>query len=156
MKRENTATADGPVTDHPATSAHPVTQRRYPVGAELISPNRTHFRVWAPKAKHLDVVLCGSSDRAGAELSYPLEAEGNGYFSGAADCGKDTHYKFRLNGAKESYPDPASRYQPDGPHGFSSVVDPNNFRWTDRDWRGVKLAGQVLYEFHVGTFTTEG
>src|SRR6185436_12684928 len=50
----------------------------------------------------------------------------------------------------------ASRFQPDGPHGESEVVDPAAFPWTDGAWRGVALAGQVIYEMHVGTFTAEG
>ena len=50
-------------------------------------------------------------------------------------------------------PDPASRYQPDGPHGPSAIVDPAAFRWTDSGWRGVRRDGQVIYEMHVGTFT---
>ena len=39
-------------------------QRRYPIGAELIGPNQAHFRIWAPKAQRLDLVL----EEAGARL----------------------------------------------------------------------------------------
>ena len=53
-------------------------------------------------------------------------------------------------------PDPASRFQPEGPHGPSEVVDAAAFRWTDGDWRGRPARGQVIYELHVGTFTPEG
>src|SRR5699024_10693825 len=53
-------------------------------------------------------------------------------------------------------PDPASRFQPFGPHGASQVVDPSLYRWSDASWRGVRLEGQVFYELHVGTFTREG
>ena len=56
----------------------------------------------------------------------------------------------------EAYPDPCSRYQPRGPHGPSQVIDPNAFAWTDRAWPGMRLAGQVLYEIHVGAFTPQG
>ena len=49
-----------------------------------------------------------------------------------------------------------SRYQPDGPHGPSAIVDPSAFRWTDGRWRGLQADGQVIYELHVGTFTPEG
>jgi maltooligosyltrehalose trehalohydrolase len=66
-----------------------------------------------------------------------------------------TLYKFRLDGGG-TFPDPASRCQPQGPHGPSQVVDPAAFAWTDRDWGGVGPAGQVLYEMHVGTFTNGG
>ena len=54
------------------------------------------------------------------------------------------------------YPDPASRFQPDGPHGPSQVVDPRHIAWTDGAWRGIAREGQVLYEMHIGTFTREG
>src|SRR4029078_5261805 len=66
-----------------------------------------------------------------------------------------SRYWFRLDG-KETFPDPASRFQPDGPHGPSQVVDPHAFRWTDDEGAGVDLPGQVMYEMHVGTFTPEG
>ena len=46
-----------------------------------------------------------------------------------------------------------SRFQPDGPHGPSQVVDPGSFAWTDSAWKGIKLRGQVIYEMHIGTFT---
>jgi maltooligosyltrehalose trehalohydrolase len=88
---------------------------------------------------------------------FGLVPEGNGYFSGlvkAAAAG--SLYRFRLDGEGTGYPDPASRFQPQGVHGPSRVVDPGQFAWTDRDWRGVGREGQVIYELHVGTFTTEG
>lgn len=122
--------------------------RRYLIGAELIAPNSTHFRVWAPKAKTLEVALEGGNAHA-------IARDRDGYFSGAVPCSAGTRYKFRINGG-DAFPDPASRSQPDGPHGASCVVDPTAFRWTDAEWRGVTLAGQIIYEFHVGTFTPEG
>ena len=57
---------------------------------------------------------------------------------------------------KTFYPDPASRFQPEGPHGPSCVVDPRQFRWADTNWPGIKLKGQIIYELHIGTFTKEG
>src|SRR6476619_1350667 len=129
-------------------------KRRYPIGAELIDENQTQFRVWAPKARKIDVVLQGATE---AKLKfYPLTAESGGYFSGAANADSGARYRFRVNGAENFYPDPASRFQPDGPHGPSCIVDPTNFRWTDRDWTGLKLKGQIFYEMHIGTFTREG
>ena len=129
-------------------------KRRYPIGAELIDENQTHFRVWAPKARKIDVVLQGATE---AKLKfYPLTAESGGYFSGAANVGSGARYRFRVNGAENFYPDPASRFQPDGPHGPSLIVDPTKFQWTDRDWTGLKLKGQIFYEMHIGTFTREG
>jgi maltooligosyltrehalose trehalohydrolase len=131
-------------------------QRRYPIGAEIISENETHFRVWAPKANVLEVVLESSADRRAERSFHSLARERDGYFSGTVSCGAGTHYRFRLNGSGDFHPDPASRFQPEGPHGSSCVVDPFAFKWTDANWRGVKLSGQVIYEFHVGTFTPDG
>ena len=131
-------------------------QRRYPIGAEIISKNETHFRVWAPKANMLDVVLESSAERSAERTFHSLTRERDGYFSGTVTCGVGARYRFRLNRSENFHPDPASRFQPDGPHGSSYVVDPFAFKWTDANWRGVKLAGQVIYEFHVGTFTPEG
>jgi maltooligosyltrehalose trehalohydrolase len=129
-------------------------QRRYPIGAELIGKNQTHFRIWAPKAQQVDVVL---EDATGAKPKFcPLAAESGGYFSGPANAGPGSQYRFRVNGAENFYPDPASRYQPEGPHGPSCIVDPEKFRWSDADWPGLKLQGQIFYEIHIGTFTREG
>jgi maltooligosyltrehalose trehalohydrolase len=66
------------------------------------------------------------------------------------------HYRFSLDGSDRLLPDPASRFQPEGPHGPSRIIDPGGFPWTDHDWKGVRLEGQVIYEMHIGTFTSEG
>src|SRR5437879_60645 len=129
-------------------------KRRYPIGAELIGENQTHFRVWAPKARALAVVLQDTS--LAKPIFYPLQAEPEVYFSGKAGAGAGARYRFRVNTGQNSYPDPASRFQPDGPHGSSCIVDPAKFAWTDQDWPGLKLKGQIIYEMHIGTFTREG
>ena len=127
-------------------------RRRLPVGAEVLPGGGVHFRVWAPKRKQVEVVLEGAGKR-----SLKLDAEGDGYFSGlATDLGAAPLYRFRLDGSDALYPDPASRFQPEGPHGPSRVVDPSDFQWTDDAWRGAGAGGQVLYEMHIGTFTREG
>jgi maltooligosyltrehalose trehalohydrolase len=106
--------------------------------------------VWAPRRRAVDVVLEG-----GAQPPIALEAEG-GYFSGLVkEAAPGSLYKYRLDRG-ESFPDPASRFQPQGPHGPSQVVDPAAYDWRDGAWRGMSLPGQVLYELHVGTFTAEG
>jgi maltooligosyltrehalose trehalohydrolase len=129
-------------------------KRRYPIGAELIAENQTHFRVWVPKAREVDVVF---EDAAGPKPKFcPLTAESGGYFSGPVNAGAGTRYRFRVNGSDNFYPDPTSRFQPDGPHGSSCVVDPTRFQWNDAKWPGLKLKGQIIYEMHVGTFTNEG
>jgi maltooligosyltrehalose trehalohydrolase len=96
-------------------------------------------------------VLFESSDR-----SFGLEREPAGYFSGLApDAAAGALYRYRLDGS-DLVPDPASRFQPAGPHGPSEVVDPFTYRWSDAAWPGVTPEGQVLYELHVGTFTRSG
>src|SRR5438477_9170678 len=132
------------------------TARRYPIGAELIAPNQTHFRVWAPKAQDVDLVLEESAEKNANRSFQPLERQDGGYFSGNANVGAGTLYRFRVNKAEHFHPDPASRFQPHGPHGSSCVVDPTQFAWTDSKWRGVNMKGHVIYEMHVGTFTKEG
>lgn len=127
--------------------------RRYPIGAEVRSEGGTHFRVWAPRRQRVEVVL----ENRGETRRHPLKAEGNGYYSGHAPGVKaGTLYRFGLDDDPNLYPDPASRFQPQGPHGPSQVVDPAAFSWTDRDWTGAGRDGQVLYEMHIGTFTEEG
>jgi maltooligosyltrehalose trehalohydrolase len=70
--------------------------------------------------------------------------------------GPGVRYRFQLDGEEALLPDPASRYQPEGVHGPSEVVDPSQFEWSDRGWPGLEREGQVIYELHVGTFTREG
>src|SRR5260370_11926323 len=129
---------------------------RYPVGAELIGANETHFRVWAPKATSVDVVLEESAAKNGQRTFHPLQCEEDGYFCGLGKARGGDCYRFRVDNAKHFHPDPASRFQPNGPHGSSCVVDPTKFHWTDSDWPGLKMKGQIIYEMHVGTFTREG
>nr|WP_255429442.1 malto-oligosyltrehalose trehalohydrolase [Ramlibacter albus] len=119
-----------------------------PIGAEP-SAAGTSFRVWAPGAKRIEAVL----ERGGV---FPLEREAGGYHSGfARGVRVGDRYRLRIDGG-DAFADPASRYQPEGPHGPSEVVDPAAFRWTDGDWPGLHREGQVLYELHIGTFTHEG
>jgi maltooligosyltrehalose trehalohydrolase len=129
-------------------------ERRYPIGAELVGENETDFRVWAPKARELNVVVEDASNSKRAFRA--LTPEPGGYFSGRINVGDGTRYRFRVNSDENCYPDPASRYQPDGPHGSSCVIDPGTFRWTDSNWQGLTLKGQIIYEMHIGTFTNEG
>jgi maltooligosyltrehalose trehalohydrolase len=126
------------------------TVRRLPVGAEAQPGGGVHFRVWAPGHHRLEVALEGAS-----ELS-ALADEENGYWSGhVAQTRAGQRYRYRVDG-EGTFPDPASRFQPDGPHGPSEVIDPSSFAWTDHGWEGLRLPGQVMYELHLGTFTPEG
>jgi maltooligosyltrehalose trehalohydrolase len=129
--------------------------RRLPIGAELQKLG-VHFRVWAPNRSRVEVVLSTANENS-LHRSCPLERESDGYFSGLIeDVAAGVCYGFRLDDDSRIYPDPASRYQPGGPHGLSQVIDPSTYRWNDAAWQGVSLAGQVMYEMHVGTFTQEG
>lgn len=124
--------------------------RKYPCGAE-IKEDGVHFRVWAPKHQTVDLILDHTT-------VYSLLDEKNGYFSIVIEKLPITSlYQFSLNGQKKFLPDPASRFQPSGPHGPSQIIDPSQFQWTDEEWQGVLHKEQViLYELHIGTFTAEG
>jgi maltooligosyltrehalose trehalohydrolase len=123
-------------------------RRRCAIGAE-VQAGGVHFRVWAPKRRRVEVVF---EDK---RRPVALEAEPGGYFSGLAPgAGAGVLYRFRLDGG-DAFPDPASRFQPQGPHGPSEVIDPA-YAWSDGSWRGLKREGQVYYELHLGTFTREG
>jgi len=127
--------------------------RKLPVGAEMLPKGGVHFRVWAPARKKVELVLEDESQHAAPLMMHP---EPGGYFSVASlDAAAGTLYRYRLDGG-EAFPDPASRFQPSGPHGPSRVIDPTLFEWTDREWKGISLEGQVIYEMHVGSFTSEG
>ncbi len=121
------------------------------LGAKVL-PDGVRFRVWAPKRKRVDVVI-----QSGAGMVIPLEPERSGYFSGIVpDIREGTLYRYRLDKNKNYCPDPCSRFQPEGPHGPSMVVDPLAYHWSDSGWQGVHISGQVIYELHIGTFTREG
>ena len=96
-----------------------------------------HFRVWAPEQPSLSVVI-----EDGDEVE--LEREEHGYFSILVPgLSAGARYRFRIG--NDLFPDPASRFQPEGPHGPSMVVDPATFAW--REWHGIEP--KVLYEMHV-------
>ncbi len=133
--------------------ASTVIKRKYPVGAEL-QGRGAHVRVWAPACERVEIVRADPD--GGARDAIDMEREADGHFSGfdrAAVAGG--RYWFRLDGDRLR-PDPASRYQPDGPHAPSAYVDAAAFTWTDASWRGAGPTGHVIYEMHVGTFTPEG
>jgi maltooligosyltrehalose trehalohydrolase len=125
-------------------------QRRLPIGAEAQPAGGVHFRVWAPAAKGVAVEIEDGPSRT-------LSAEPSGYFSGhVGEIGAGARYRFRLERQELALPDPASRFQPDGPHGASQVVNPARFAWSDAGWRGIPREHLVIYEMHIGTFTPEG
>ncbi|MGB9471770.1 MAG: malto-oligosyltrehalose trehalohydrolase [Candidatus Acidiferrum sp.] len=119
----------------------------YPVGAQL-HEDGVAFRVWAEGHEAVSVRV---KDR-----EHELSADVDGFFSGiVAGAREGDTYSFLLDG-KGPYPDPASRFQPEGPHGPSQIVNPNHFSWNDKEWPGLRLAHQVVYEMHIGTFTRGG
>ncbi|HKW48531.1 MAG TPA: malto-oligosyltrehalose trehalohydrolase [Gemmatimonadaceae bacterium] len=141
---------------NPTTAISPTLPawRHYPIGVEIGPDEVVHARVWAPARS---VVCFVELDRAGRELQLSeLEPEGNGYFSGVVGThGAGSRYKLRLDGIGD-FPDPVSRFQPDGPHGPSEIIDARGFSWTDGGWSGPKLSGALIYELHIGTFTSAG
>jgi maltooligosyltrehalose trehalohydrolase len=107
------------------------------------------FRVWAPDASILSVACEGRDEIA-------MEKSEDGYFSVTVPgCGPGDLYRYRVDG-QGPFPDPASRFQPQGVHGPSQVIDPSVFPWSDQGWRGVARESLVLYELHIGTYTLEG
>jgi len=102
------------------------------------------FRVWAPKAERVRVRVDG--------VDHAMTEDDGGWWSAAVD-GED--YAFLLDDSTDALPDPRSLRQPSGVHGPSRRYDHGDFEWTDGDWTGRALAGGVIYELHVGTFTPE-
>ncbi|HYG21870.1 MAG TPA: malto-oligosyltrehalose trehalohydrolase [Verrucomicrobiae bacterium] len=128
--------------------------RRLPVGAEVRPGGGVHFRVWAPKSQFVAVKF-GNDQPELEATSVELEAEGTGYFSGLIEeAAAGMLYKIQLDSGV--FPDPASRFQPEGPHGASQVIDPGLFHWTDSAWKGRGREGHVIYELHIGTFSPDG
>jgi maltooligosyltrehalose trehalohydrolase len=115
-------------------------------GARLTA-NGAAFRLWAPAAKRVDLVL---------EKPYPLTRGEDGWFSTEISGAKaGTRYRFRIDGEIE-VPNPASRFQPDDVFGPSEVIDHASYPWRASGWRGRPWHETVLLEAHVGTFTEEG
>jgi malto-oligosyltrehalose trehalohydrolase len=109
----------------------------------------SQFRVWAPAASSVEVVVGGQPERLGPDDDGWWQAD-------VAAAVPGTDYSYRINNGGDLLPDPRSRWQPDGPAGASRLYDDAAFAWTDGGWRGVPLPGSVIYELHVGTFTAEG
>jgi len=116
-------------------------------GARLTSEGTT-FRLWAPAARRVDLLL--------EQQRHPLTSCKHGWFeTDVPDAKAGTRYKFRIDDEID-VPDPASAFQPDDVFGPSEVIDPANYAWRARDWRGRPWHETVLLEAHVGTFTQDG
>jgi len=109
------------------------------------------YDVWAPKATTVQLHLDG-------ELLPLTHEPETGWWRASPDLDRAPghRYGFVLDGGDTPLPDPRSRRQPDGVHGLSETYDPGAFAWTDAAWTGRQLAGSVVYELHIGTFTPEG
>jgi maltooligosyltrehalose trehalohydrolase len=123
---------------------------RISLGAMYLGDQRCRFLVWAPRARQVEVRIVAPQERL-----IPLQRGERGYHQAVAEgVTPGSLYLFRLDGTTER-PDPASRFQPEGVHGPSQVVDPD-FQWEDSSWFGLRLWDYLIYELHVGTFTFEG
>jgi maltooligosyltrehalose trehalohydrolase len=120
------------------------------LGATYLGDGKCRFTVWAPFVENVEVHMVHPSERF-----VPMQRDERGYHQAtAADARPGSLYFYRLNNQRE-YPDPASRFQPNDVHGPSEAVD-RNFLWEDRNWSGMPLQDYIIYELHVGTFTSDG
>lgn len=116
------------------------------VGARL-GKQQCVFTVWAPFRKTVELLL---HDRPSG---IPMTKDSLGYWTATVDnVLSGAQYFYQLDG-KKKLPDPASRAQPEGVHGPSAVVE-TDYEWTDNQWRGLSMKEMVMYELHVGTFTS--
>src|SRR5215470_13436119 len=121
-------------------------------GAHGLADGAVCWRVWAPRAQRVELVLLTGDERC----THAMAREERGYFSYTkAPIAAGQRYAYCLDGGPER-PDPVSRWQPDGVHRASAVLRPAHFVWSDATWTGVPRTDLVLYELHVGTFTPEG
>jgi maltooligosyltrehalose trehalohydrolase len=105
------------------------------------------FEVWGPNASSLALLLDG--------VRHPMTRDADGWWS-ADDGLAGTDYGYLVDGDEHPLPDPRSRRQPTSVHELSRVFDPSRFGWRDGGWKGRQLAGGMIYELHVGTFTPAG
>ncbi len=122
-----------------------------------VTPDGVRYRVWAPESERVEAVLFSTDGKPSRTV--PLAVAGDGYFQGIDPQGRPGDlYKFRLDGEEgKTFPDPCSRFQPEGVHGPSQVMASGAYPWQHEDTRPrTALDDIVIYELHVGTFTPEG
>ncbi len=141
-----------------------------PFGAELLDAGGTRFRLWAPAATQVWLLLEGMPSGTRRTMD---RLDGGWHELVLAEAGAGTRYRYVINGGGDdavqddgagdgaagselAVPDPASRSNPDDVHGASQVIDPHAYSWSDMNWRGRSWSEAVVYELHVGTFTPEG
>ena len=103
------------------------------------------MRVWAPGVTQVDIEIDGRR--------HPMKPSERGWWAADVEANHGATYGFCLDGA-EAQPDPRSAWQPDGVHGLSRLVDHTEFTWHADGWRGQELLGRLVYELHIGTFTS--
>ncbi|MEJ2397804.1 MAG: malto-oligosyltrehalose trehalohydrolase [Gammaproteobacteria bacterium] len=132
-------------------------QQHMPFGTELQDDGSVSFRLWAPAARVVAVCLGDSHNASSRENTVlPMQAGEDGWFHITTSLARaGTLYRFRINEEIE-VPDPASRYQPNDVHGPSEVIDPTATVWHDGAWHGRPWEESILYELHVGCFTSQG
>jgi malto-oligosyltrehalose trehalohydrolase len=119
-----------------------------PFGA-AVGADGVRFEIWAPPARTATVEVDGRR--------LPMQRTSDGFFECFdLDAVAGSRYAFRFDTADRAVPDPASRFNPDGVHAPSEVIDADAFAWPDSGWRGRPWTEAVIYELHVGTFTVEG
>ncbi|MEW6162761.1 MAG: malto-oligosyltrehalose trehalohydrolase [Nitrospirota bacterium] len=124
---------------------------RVKIGAQYLGNGRCEFILWAPFLKKVELRIVSPTEKI-----IPMEKDEKGYWNTIAESiSSGTLYLYRLENERER-PDPASNFQPEGVHGPSQVVDNNSFKWEDESWKGIELSEMIIYELHVGTFTSEG
>ena len=122
------------------------------LGAWPVTERWTEFRVWAPLRRAVAVCV---EQPDGSTVATPLNRSDDGYFVGRAEAPVGARYRYALD-QQAARPDPASFFQPQGVHGPSEVVDHSCYAWRDAGWRGVPKRDLVIYELHVGTFSSTG
>ncbi len=120
-------------------------------GARILPGNEVEFRAWAPRLRNIAVRV--NRDKA---HTYEMRQDAADEFTVTVpDLPAGTDYMYLIDALRER-PDPFSRWQPEGVHGPSRVVDPESFPWSDQEWKGIPLKQLIIYELHTGTFTPEG
>ncbi len=111
--------------------------------------------VWAPKAERVRLRrLDDSGDTVVEDIE--MDSAADGWWTAPVDLADGERYGFVLGDGDELRPDPRSRRQPGGVHEASAWFDPSVYAWNDDAWTGRQLAGGLIYELHLGTFTPEG
>jgi maltooligosyltrehalose trehalohydrolase len=118
----------------------------------FVTADGVSFRVWAPLARTITLFV---RTPHGIETCSPRRSADGIWEATVAAARAGARYAYAIDGG-DPRPDPASRFQPDGVHGWSEVVDPSIYEWRDAGWRGIDPQRVVLYELHVGTFSGNG